>query len=153
MILVVCKAWAGEWRDPSQHKVVFVEVAPGITLETLNWGGHGRAVLLLAGGGNTAHVFDDFAGKLTSHYRVIGLTRRGSPPSSIPDDGYSADDLGNDVVAVITALNLNRPVLIGHSFAGQEMSNVASRFPERIAGLVYLDANHSWDPQYEAEGF
>jgi pimeloyl-ACP methyl ester carboxylesterase len=153
MLPLVCNAWAGEWRDRSPHKAVFVDAAPGVKLETLDWGGHGRAVLLLAGGGNTAHVFDDFARRLTSHYRVIGLTRRGSPPSSIPDEGYSADDLGNDIVAVIRLLHLDRPVLIGHSFAGQEMSNVASRFPERIAGLVYLDANHSWDPQYEAEGF
>jgi pimeloyl-ACP methyl ester carboxylesterase len=150
---IVCYAGTGEWHDPSRHKVAFVEVSPGMKLETLDWGGHGRTVLLLAGGGNTAHVFDDFAQKLTSHYRVIGLTRRGSPPSSIPDDGYSADELGDDVVAVITFLKLSKPVLIGHSFAGQEMSNVASRFPERISGLVYLDANHSWDPEFEAQGF
>ncbi len=141
------------WRDPSPHKATFIEVAPGIKLEMLDWGGHGRPLMLLAGGGNTAHAFDEFALKLASHYRVIGLTRRGSPPSSIPNDGYGADDLGNDVVAVIDALKLEKPVLVGHSFAGQEMSNVAARFPERIGGLVYVDANHSWDPEYEAQGF
>lgn len=141
------------WRDPSPHKVTFIEVAPGIELETLDWGGHGRPLMLLAGGGNTAHVFDEFAQQLTSHYRVVGLTRRGSPVSSIPSDGYGADDLGNDVVAAIETLKLNQPVLVGHSFAGQEMSNVASRFPGRIGGLVYLDAIHSWDQEYEAQGF
>lgn len=44
-------------------------------------------------------------------------------------------------------------MLIGHSFAGLEMSNVASRHPERIAAVVYLDATHSWDADYEARGF
>jgi pimeloyl-ACP methyl ester carboxylesterase len=141
------------WRDPSPHTARFVTVAENVGLETLDWGGRGRPILLLAGGGNTAHVFDDFALKLRGRYHVYGLTRRGSPPSSIPEDGYSADRLGDDVLAVIDSLKLKKPVLIGHSFAGQEISNVASRHPERIAGVVYLDAAHSWDEDYEADGF
>lgn len=151
-------SWAGvpdpaPWRDPSPHTVRFVTVAENVRLETLDWGGRGRPIVLLAGGGNTAHVFDDFALKLRGRYHVYGLTRRGSPPSSIPEDGYSADQLGDDVLAVIDSLKLKKPVLIGHSFAGQEMSNVASRYPERIAGVVYLDAAHSWDEDYEAGAF
>lgn len=141
------------WHDPSPHRVRLVTVAPNVQLETLDWGGRGRPIVLLAGGGNTAHVFDDFAPKLTDRYRVYGITRRGSPPSSVPEDGYSGDQMGDDLVAAIQALHLEKPVLIGHSFAGQEMSNVATRHPERVAALVYLDAMHSWDKEYEALGF
>ncbi len=109
--------------------------------------------MLLAGGGNTAHVFDEFASKLTDRYHVYGITRRGSPPSSVPEDGYSGDQMGDDVLAALDALRLKRPVLVGHSFAGQEMSNVATRHPERVAALIYLDAMHSWDPEYDAQGY
>jgi hypothetical protein len=45
-------------RDPSKHKVQFVTVANGVRLEVLDWGGSGRPVVLLAGLGTTAHVFD-----------------------------------------------------------------------------------------------
>ncbi|HEY0685885.1 MAG TPA: alpha/beta hydrolase [Steroidobacter sp.] len=144
---------AAPWRDPSPHKVRFSTVAENVQLETLDWGGKGRPIVLLAGGGNTGHVFDDFALKLRERYRVYAVTRRGSPPSSIPEDSYSADRLGDDVVAVISALKLTKPVLMGHSYAGFELSNVASRYPEQIAGVIYLDAFHSLDPDYEAEGF
>ena len=65
------------WQDPSEHKVQFVEVEPGVRLEVLDWGGSGRPVLLLAGNGNTAHVFDALAVKLAATYHVYGLTRRG----------------------------------------------------------------------------
>jgi non-heme chloroperoxidase len=63
--------------------------------------------------------------------------------------GYSATDdaadrLGDDVMAVIDALKLNRPILVGHSLAGAELSSVASRYPGRVAGLVYLDAAYSY---------
>jgi non-heme chloroperoxidase len=49
------------WRDPSPHSVQFVTVDKNVRLEVLDWGGSGRAVVLLAGGGDTAHVFDGFA--------------------------------------------------------------------------------------------
>jgi non-heme chloroperoxidase len=47
-------------------------------------------------------------------------------------------------VAVIDALKLNRPVVVGHSIAGAELSSVANRHPDRVAGLVYLDAAYSY---------
>jgi len=46
------------WKDPSPHAVRFVSVGDGVRLEVLDWGGSGRAVVLLAGGGDTAHVFE-----------------------------------------------------------------------------------------------
>ena len=53
-------------------------------LEVLDWGGSGRGLVLLAGLGSTAHVYDDFAPKLTSEYHVYGITRRGFGASSAP---------------------------------------------------------------------
>ena len=54
----------GAWRDPSKHEVTLITVDQDVQLEVLDWGGSGRAIVLLAGSGNTAHVFDDFAPKL-----------------------------------------------------------------------------------------
>jgi non-heme chloroperoxidase len=116
----------------------------GVQLEVLDWGGTGRAVVLLAGLGNTGHVFDDFAPKLTPDYHVYAITRRGFGISSVPTSGYAADRLGDDVLAVLDVLKIERPVLAGHSIAGEELSSVATRHPERIAGLVYLDAANAY---------
>jgi len=132
------------WHDPSPHKVQFVTVDDNVKLEVLDWGGSGRALVLLAGLGNTAHIFDEFAPKLTSEYHVYDVTRRGYGASSAPASGYSADRLGDDVLAVLDALKLDRPVLVGHSIAGEELSSIGSRHPERVAGLIYLDAGYSY---------
>jgi len=137
----------GEWHDPSPHTVQFVTVDTDVKLEVLDWGGAGRALVLLAGLGNTAHVFDDFAPKLTGSYHVYGITRRGFGASSSPaphDNNYSADRLGDDVLAVLDALKLDRPILVGHSIAGEELSSIGSRHPARVAGLVYLDAGYAY---------
>jgi non-heme chloroperoxidase len=132
------------WKDPSCHTTRFVTVDKDVRLEVLDWGGSGRPIILLAGGGNTAHVFDDFATKLTTHHHVYGITRRGFGASGYSATDHPADRLGDDVVAVIDALDLKKPILVGHSIAGVELSSVANSHPNRVAGLVYLDAAYSY---------
>ena len=132
------------WPDPSPHRVRFVTVNGDVELEVLDWGGVGRPLVLLAGGGNTAHVFDDFAPKLTPHGHVYGITRRGFGASGFSMPAEPAPRLRDDVLAVLDALHLDRPVLVGHSIAGAEMSAIARAAPDRIAGLVYLDAAYPY---------
>jgi pimeloyl-ACP methyl ester carboxylesterase len=135
------------WGHHAPFTTRFVTVDRGVKLEVLDWGGpaiNGRPVVLLAGLGNTAHAFEKFAPKLTRDYHVYGITRRGFGASSHPASGYSADRLGDDVLAVINALKIERPVLAGHSLGGEELSSIGTRHPEKVAGLVYLDAAYSY---------
>jgi pimeloyl-ACP methyl ester carboxylesterase len=113
-------------------------------LEVLDWGGTGRPLVLLAGGGDTAHVFDDFAPKLTSDFHVYGITRRGFGESSFAPVTSGAATFGDDVLAVLDALKLEKPILAGHSIAGQELSSIGTRYPNRAAALVYFDAAYQY---------
>jgi len=125
----------------------FVTVDKDVKLQVLDWGGTGRPLLFLTGLGNDAHVYDRLAPKFTAKYHVYGITRRGFGASSKPAPttaNYNADRLGDDVLAVIDALKLNRPILVGHSIAGEELSSIGSRHPEKIAGLIYLDAGDGY---------
>jgi non-heme chloroperoxidase len=134
-------------HDSSPHSVQFINVDKDVKLQVLDWGGSGRPVVLLTGQGNNAHVYDKLAPKLTSAYHVYGITRRGYGASTHPDPtavNYAADRLGDDVLVVIDALKLKRPVLVGHSLGGEELSSVGSRHPEKVAGLIYLDAAYSY---------
>ena len=132
------------WRDPSKHQVQFVTVEDGVRLEVLDWGGSGKPLVLLAGGGDTAHVFDDFAPQLTPSFHVYGITRRGFGESGFSPEGYGADRLGDDVLAVLDSLKLIRPVLVGHSLGGEELSSLSTRHPSRVAALVYLEAGYPY---------
>lgn len=75
-VLTVAIPAHAQWQDPSTHHVSLVQVEKDVRLEVLDWGGSGRPVVLLAGLGNTAHVFDDFAEKLKTEHRVIGIEWR-----------------------------------------------------------------------------
>ena len=144
---------APAWNDPSPHRVQFVPAEDGVRIEVLDWGGSGRALVLLAGSGNSAHVFDNIAPKLTDMCHVYGITRRGYGASSHPESGFGAERLGEDVVAVLDALHLTAPVLAGHSLGGHELTAVASTHPSRIAGLIYMDSTadptFDWKPYQE----
>jgi pimeloyl-ACP methyl ester carboxylesterase len=134
-------------QDTSAHTIQFVTVEPCVNLEILDWGGNGPPVVFMSGLGGTAHVFDDFAPKFTAKHHVFGITRRGFGNSGKPPvtrDNYSPDRLGDDVLAVIAKLGLVKPVLAGHSIAGQEMSSIGTRDPGKVAGLIYLDAGYEY---------
>jgi non-heme chloroperoxidase len=140
-------------QDTSPHKVQLVTVEEGVRLEVLDWGGTGRPLIFLSGNGDTAHSFDSFAPKFTGQSHVYGITRKGFGASSKPapaNGNYSADQLGDDILAVMRALGIERPVLVGHSMAGEELSSIGSRFPAKVSGLVYLDAAYFgfYDPSH-----
>jgi pimeloyl-ACP methyl ester carboxylesterase len=127
------------WHDPSPHAVRFVRVDSGTRLETLDWGGRGPTIVLLAGLGNSAHVFDDFAPRLTDRFHVLGITRRGFGASSQPP-ATEVGVLVSDIAAVLDSLGVQRAILIGHSIAGDELTAFAATHPDRTTALVYLDA-------------
>ena len=140
------------WRDDPRHTTQLITVDKDVKLEVLDWGGSGHALVLLTGLGNSAHIFDQFAPKLTANYHVYGISRRGFGASSSPESGYEADRLGDDVLAVLDALKLSRPVLAGHSIAGEELSSIGSRHPEKVSGLIYLDAGYAYALYDSARG-
>lgn len=140
MGIAACAQNPSTWHDPSTHQMQFVTVEEGVRLEVLDWGGLGRNVVLLAGSGNTAHVFDGFAEKLTSFCHVYGITRRGFGASSHPETGYAEARLAEDILVVLDSLRIAAPVLMGHSAAGGEMTRFGDDHSDRISGLVYMDA-------------
>jgi non-heme chloroperoxidase len=143
--LPLLNAQSTQNADTSLHPVQMVSVEPDVKLEVLDWGGTGRPIILLAGFGDTAHAFDKFAPKLAATYHVYGITRRGFGKSSKPapfTENYNSTRLGDDVLAVIAALHLDHPIVVGHSLAGEELSYIGFHHPDAVAGLIYLDAGY-----------
>src|ERR1700745_762282 len=64
------------WPDIATHKSGFV-TANGIHLHYLDWGGSGPVLILIHGGLDNAHIFDDLAPAFTDHFRVIACDLRG----------------------------------------------------------------------------
>jgi pimeloyl-ACP methyl ester carboxylesterase len=127
---------------------MLVQVDQGVQLQVLDWGGadRSRTMVLLTGLGDNAHVYDQFAFQFTDYFHVIGITRRGYPPSSLPKPGssqvtdYDPDTRAHDDIAVLDFLGISKAVFVGHSVAGSELSTIAVKYGYRVEKLVYLDA-------------
>lgn len=121
--------------------------ANGIKLHYLDWGGRGDTILFLPGFNDTAHIYDQFALRFTDHFHVIGLTRRGVGESDKPAGGYDTRTRVEDIRKFLDALGISKVSLIGHSMAGDELTLFATRYPDRVAKLVYLDAAYDRTPE------
>lgn len=71
--------------DIAEEKFFF---SKGIRLHSIDWGGEGKTLVLLAGLGDNVQIFSGLASKLSNDFRVVGLTRRGHGRSERPESGY-----------------------------------------------------------------
>ena len=129
-----------DWRDPAPHRASGISVAPGVQIHVLDFGGTGAPLVFLSGLSNNAHVFDDFAQRFTGSNRVIAITRRGFGESSHPEHGYDQATLASDVIAVLDSMKIGKAIFAAHSIGGYEITHIAASRPERVLGLIYLDA-------------
>jgi non-heme chloroperoxidase len=122
---------------------LYIGVVNGVKDEVLDWGGTGRPMVLLAGQGVTARGWRSIIPDLVTKYHVYSITRRGYGNSSKPpatQQNYSAERLGQDVLVILDKLQIAKPILVGHSIAGEELSYVGTQAPQKAAALIYLDA-------------
>ena len=143
LILMLGMAGPGEAATQSGT----VEVGGGVRLHFLDFGGHGDPVILLAGLGNTAWIYEDFGAALARRHRVFALTRRGHGASDQPTAGYDPDTLADDIRRFMDSRGIRRADLIGHSLAGAELTRFATRYPDRVGAIVYLDAAYDWSAE------
>jgi pimeloyl-ACP methyl ester carboxylesterase len=136
------------WTDKSPHKTGFVRVNK-VKLHYLDWGGKGETLLFLHGMAGTPHIYDQLAPKFTNQFRVLALTRRGHGESEMPKTGYDTATLVEDIRQFLDVLKVQRTVLAGHSFAGDEMTRFAVVHPDRVIKLIYFDSayDHSKVPE------
>jgi pimeloyl-ACP methyl ester carboxylesterase len=111
----------------------------GIEVHYLRTGGRKPPVLLLHGLLLNGSCWTPLARALEDEYDVVMPDARGHGRSSVPDRGYSYDNLADDAVGLVDALRLDAPVLIGHSMGGMTAAVAASRNPKRFRGLVLAD--------------
>ena len=116
-------------------------------------GGTGDGVPLVFVHGNGANL-TQWAAQL-QHFRksrrAIAYDLRGMGASQGPIDGsYSIADMAEDLHVIVNALNVDRFVLVGHSYGGPVVAAYAAAHPERVAGVVYADAAGDIKPRPEA---
>jgi pimeloyl-ACP methyl ester carboxylesterase len=88
----------------------------------------------------TANGWDEVAAQLQHAGRdAYAIDFRGHGDSDRPDDGYDLTTFASDVVSVINALGLERPILAGHSLGANICLEVAIAAPEVAGGVALVE--------------
>jgi pimeloyl-ACP methyl ester carboxylesterase len=144
----------------------------GVELAVDVWALPRRAVperpgfVLIHGLASNARLYDGVAARLVdAHHATATLDLRGHGRSDKPDDGYDYDTMCADVAAVLDILTgdlgqeaFGRPVVVGQSFGGNLVLELAARYPDRVSGVACIDGGtidlgprfSSWEELSEA---
>ena len=131
------------YTDASPHQSAFAHVN-GVSLNYLDWGGDGPALVMMHGIGDDPHVFDDLASLLHDRFRIIAYARRGHGLSDAPAGPYDAATLAEDFRRLVDHLGIQRMSVLGWSMGGNEGTAYAGQYPERVDRLIYLDGGYDW---------
>src|SRR6516162_10158189 len=102
-------------------------------------GGRGRPVVYLNGAYADQSHWRRVIAELGGDYRHITYDERARGKSKRSDD-YSFEACVRDVDAVLTARGVDRPLLVGWSYGATLAVHWADRSPDRILGVVSVDA-------------
>jgi len=128
----------------ASHEAKFVTVN-GVRLQYLDWGGVGDGLVFLHGLGDSPHAYDEIASAFANRFRVVAYARRGHGRSDVRGP-YDNNTLVEDLRQLLDSLSIQRAALVGWSLGGNEITEFAARYPERVLGLVYLDCFDTADP-------
>lgn len=114
-----------------------------MVVEPLEPDPHAPPFLLVHGLASNAQLWSGMAACLAAAgHRVVAVDQRGHGLSDKVDTGFDFATLSGDLVAVIDALGLQRPVVVGQSWGGNVVLELAVRHPDHLAALVCVDGGH-----------
>ena len=111
----------------------------GINLHYRDWGGSGRPIVLLHGLASSCHIWDLVAPQLAEDFAVIAVDQRGHGLTDKLESGYDFSTVGRDLLGVINARNLERPVIVGHSWGADVALEFAVAHPDVASGICFVD--------------
>lgn len=118
--------------------------AGGLTLHVRDWlpqsAARMPAFVCVHGLASNARTWDAVARMLAAAgHRVVAVDQRGHGLSDKPDNGYDFATVAEDLYLLLDALSIDRPVVAGQSWGGNVALAFGARYPDRAAGLVFVD--------------
>lgn len=119
-------------------RAITVEIPDGVTLDGIERGDAGPAVIFLHGITDSCRSFDLLLPRLPDRLRAVALTLRGHGASSKPEAGYGAREMAADVAAALDGLGIERAVVVGHSLGTLVAQRLAFDRPDLVVALALI---------------
>lgn len=125
------------------------QTAPLGSLGNVKKAGKGtQAMILVAGLGFSADIFDDFMAQFADRYKIYAVTLPGfggtaAPPCPPEKTSFGEQTWTNGAIAGIEKLmkdeNIQNPIIVGHWLGGTQIAlRLAMKHPDKVKGVVLL---------------
>jgi pimeloyl-ACP methyl ester carboxylesterase len=116
------------------------EIATNGTTLHVRVGGHGPAVLLLHGYGESGDMWSPLAAALAADHTVIVPDLRGMGLSAHPATGFDKMNQGRDMQGVLATLGVQKFDMVTHDIGNMVGFALATQVPDRVSHFVLIDA-------------
>lgn len=106
-----------------------------IMLSYIDSGKGDETIILLHGFCGSSDYWSKIIPQLIDTYRVIAVDLRGHGKSSEPEKCFSIEDMADDIFHLVTALNINKAYLFGHSLGGYISLVFAKKYEDKLKGF------------------
>lgn len=103
--------------------------------------GRGQTLVFVHGAGLDHRMWTPQLEALEDEYEMVAYDYRGhgqTGPTSREE--YSIETFADDLGEFLAKLDIERPVLCGHSYGGLIVGEYATQHPDEVAGVVFADA-------------
>jgi pimeloyl-ACP methyl ester carboxylesterase len=155
ILTISCQSTQNEVIDSSTVEIV----REGVLIHHSQCGSGDLSIVFVHGWCIDETYWKDQVTALCGNYNIITMDLPGHGKSGSNREHWTVENYGNDVVAVIDQLKLDRVVLVGHSMGGDIVLEAALKRPDKVIALVGIDnfkdvgVEYSQQDEEEMEGF
>jgi pimeloyl-ACP methyl ester carboxylesterase len=101
--------------------------------------GQGKPIVLIAGFSCDHTFWSNIVAELAQRHQVLLLDNRGIGRTDSPDSAYSVDLMADDVMALMKALGIKQPTIVGQSMGSAITQSIGRRYSKDIHKLVLMN--------------
>ena len=125
--------------------------ADGVQIHYEVFGQGAPALVFIHGGLSKRTQWHNQADHFSRRFTVVTVDLAGHGESGVGRESWTMQAFGEDVVAVVEHLGIDRVVLVGHSMGGVVMLEAAVGMPQKVIGLIGVDTLQRIDTTGTAE--
>lgn len=131
------------------QEVSVVQSADGVPIHYEVHGSGEPTVVLVHGWANNRRFWNPHTRSLARYHRVVALDLAGFGASGARRTAWTMDRFGQDVAAVVRVLPTSSVILVGFSMGAAAVLEAARLLPERVVGVVLVNAFHDPEAQFD----
>ena len=146
-----CKLDSTSIHDSASIQLAGVKSKDGVNIAYSVYGHGDITIVFVHGWSCDSRYWFNQIPYFAQKYRVVCVDCAGHGNSGFGREKYTIESFGYDVAAVLSELDAENVILVGHSMGGSIVLQAAKIAPDRVIGVIGVDTLHDMGMLYTEE--